>query len=379
MTRHRELVLSLGVLFLAACNSETTDVEDDEPDPGISHDYQVVELVEGLERPWGMAFLPDGGLLVTERPGRLRLIEDWELRDSPVSGGPEVQAGGQGGLLDVELHPDFEANGWVYLTYSKDVDDGITTAMARARWDGEELADLEDVFVADAAASAQQHFGSRVVFDAEGHVYVTVGDRGQPGLAQDLTNHMGTTVRLEADGSVPADNPFAGQEDARDEIYTYGNRNAQGMAIHPETGEVWQNEHGPQGGDELNRMEAGGNYGWPDHNFGDHYDGRSIPDPDEDSGTVLPVTHWTPAIAPSGLAIYAGEAFPNWRGNAFNGGLVGQELRRVELDGLDVVEEEVLLEDYGERIRDVVEGPDGYLYFLTDSPDGRLARLEPEG
>lgn len=372
-------VVVVGGWVLTACDSEATDVGDDPPsDPTLTHDYRVVELVDGLDHPWGLVFLSEDEVLVTERPGRVRWVQGWELQEDPV-GGPAVEAGGQGGLLDIELHPDFPAVDWVYMSYSKAVDDGVTTAVARARWQDEELTDLEDVFVADAAASTGAHFGSRVTFDEDGLLYVTVGDRGQASLAQDPSNHIGTTLRLHADGSVPSGNPFVGDPDARDEIFTYGNRNAQGQAIHPGTGEVWQNEHGPQGGDELNRMVGGGNYGWPEYNYGEHYDGRPIPDPHDDSGTVLPVTHWTPAIAPSGLTFYTGDPFPHWQGSAFNGALVARHIRRVVLDGMEVLEEERLLDDYGERIREVVEGPDGYLYFLTDSSNGILGRLEPDG
>ena len=250
--------------------------------------------------------------------------------------------------------------------------------MARARWDGDALEGLEEVFVADAAASGGQHFGSRIVFDEERYLYVTVGERGLQAPAQDLSNHIGTTVRLGDDGSAPADNPFVGQEDARSEIFTYGNRNAQGMAMHPATGKIWQTEHGPRGGDELNRMEPGGNYGWPNYNFGNHYNGQPIADPDSGSGTVIPVLHWTPAIAPSGLTFYTGDRFPEWQGDAFIGSLTGRHIRRVILDGEDVVGEESLIADRGHRIRAVVDGPDGYLYFLTDSSQGIMGRLEPQ-
>jgi aldose sugar dehydrogenase len=382
LARHLPLLIVAPFLLGAACNGTEPEIVNDEPidrpgDPTATHEYTVNELVTGLDRPWGMAFLPDGDILITERPGRVRLVRDGQLRDAPVEGGPSVVAQGQGGLLDITLHPDFDGNQLVYMTYSKGVQGGITTAVARARWDGERLTGLEDVFVADAVGSGGQHFGSRIVFDPAGQMYVTVGDRGQMDPAQDLTNHIGTTLRLNDDGSVPGDNPFTGDADARDEIFTYGNRNAQGMAVHPETGEIWQNEHGPRGGDELNRMVAGANYGWPEVSFGNHYDGRNIPDPEPGDDTELPVTHWTPALAPSGLAFYTGDRFPNWRGSAFNGGLAGQRIVRVALDGSEAVHEEDLIAGRGWRIRDVVDGPDGYLYFLTDAANGMLARLEP--
>ncbi len=383
MRNIRPLPLFALCLLTAACNGTEPavgigDDDNDHPgDPTPTHDYTVNELVTGLQNPWGMAFLPNGDILITERPGRVRLVRDGQLQDTPVEGGPSVAATGQGGLLDIALHPDFGANRLVYMTYSKAVSGGITTAVARARWANDQLNDLEDVFVADAAAGGGQHFGSRLVFDRDQLLYVTVGDRGMQDPSQDLTNHIGTTLRLGDDGGVPGNNPFIGDSDARDEIFTYGNRNAQGMALHPETGEIWQNEHGPRGGDELNRMVAGANYGWPEVSFGNHYDGTSIPDPEPGDDTEHPVVHWTPALAPSGLAFYTGDRFPNWQGNAFNGGLAGQRIVRVVLDGDQAIDEEDLIADRGWRIRAVVDGPDGYLYFLTDSANGILARLEP--
>jgi aldose sugar dehydrogenase len=296
-----------------------------------------------------------------------------------VQGAPAAVAGGQGGMLDIVLHPDFDANRLVYISYSKSVPGGRTTAVARARWEGDRLEGLEDVFVADAASGAGQHFGGRMVFDRGGYLYLTIGDRGAMEPAQDLSNHIGNTIRLHDDGRVPADNPFVGRAGVRPEIWTYGNRNSQGMALHPGTGQVWQNEHGPRGGDEINRMEAGGNYGWPRARFADHYDGSPIPDYRAGDGFVAPLLDWTPAIAPSGMAFYTGDRFPNWRHNVFNGALTGQHIRRVVLDGTEVVHQESLLTGYGQRIRDVRDGPDGYLYFLTDSPNGVLARLEPAG
>jgi aldose sugar dehydrogenase len=370
----------VGAALLLAGGCETAEPalgENDPPAEGGTHTYTVNELVTGLEHPWAMAFLPGGDILVTERPGRIRLIRDGVLRPEAVAGAPAAQAGGQGGMLDLVVHPDFASNRLVYVSYSRAVSGGRTTAVARARWENDRLEGLEDIFVADAASTAGQHFGSRLAFDGEGYLYITVGDRGAMDRAQDRSDHAGTTLRLHDDGRVPGDNPFAGEEGVRPEIYTYGNRNAQGMAIHPGTGEVWQNEHGPRGGDEINRMEAGGNYGWPLVRFGTHYDGRPIQDPEPGDGMIAPLVDWTPAIAPSGMAFYTGDRFPRWRGHVFSGALVGQHLRRVAFDGTEPVEEERLLEDYGARIRDVRDGPDGYLYFLTDSPAGVLARLEP--
>jgi aldose sugar dehydrogenase len=367
-----------GVVVAAGCETAEPRVGDNAgPDADATHDYQVNELVTGLEHPWALAFLPGGDILITERPGRVRLVRDGALRPEPVQGAPTAQAGGQGGMLDLVVHPDFETNRFVYISYSKSVAGGVTTAVARARWEDDRLQGLEDVFVAQAAGAGGQHFGGRMVFDRDGYLYLTIGDRGTGDRAANLADHAGTTIRLHDDGSVPSGNPFVDRDDVRPEIYTLGNRNAQGMALHPETGEVWQNEHGPRGGDEINRMEAGADYGWPRVNYGTHYDGRPIPDPQPGGDSTLPLLYWVPSIAPSGLAFYTGDRFPNWHGNAFNGALAGRHIRRVVFDGTDVVHQEELLADYGERIRDVRDGPDGYIYFLTDSPDGMLARLEP--
>lgn len=372
MRRSMSMIL-MSLVLVVGC-----DQQSDPNGPIASEDYEVLTVVEGLEHPWGMVFLPAGdGILVSERPGRLRLIRDGELEPEPISGVPEVWAEGQGGLLDVALHPNFDENRLVYLSYSKPGDHGATTAVARGRLEAEALVDVQDVLVAEAWASGGQHFGSRIIFDGAGFLYVTVGDRGGMARAQDLGDHAGTTLRVLEDGGVPEDNPFVDRADALDEIFTYGNRNAQGMAIHPERDEVWQNEHGPRGGDELNRIVAGGNYGWPEYNFGDHYDGRTIPDPGPDTGTVLPLLHWTPAIAPSGMAIYDGNAFPEWAGDVFVGALAGEHLRRIRFDGTAPVEEEALLAGLGHRIRAVSTGPDGFIYVLVDAPAAPLLRLEP--
>jgi aldose sugar dehydrogenase len=376
----RLALVVLAVLSLGSCGPSAPGVEPDAgtappASPGATHEVRVNQLVTGLEHPWGLVFLPGGDVLVTERPGRVRLVRDGALRDEPVAGAPQAQAGGQGGMLDLALHPDFESSRLVYISYSKPVPGGRTTAVARARWENDRLEGLEDIFVAD-AVGGPQHFGGRMVFDGAGYLYLTIGDRGEMERAQDLSDHAGTTIRLHDDGQVPGDNPFVGQEGALPEIYTYGNRNAQGMAVHPETGEIWQNEHGARGGDEVNRMEAGGNYGWPRVRFGTHYDGRAIPDPGPDDGFVAPLVDWTPAIAPSGMAFYTGDRFPAWQGHTFHGGLVGQQIRRVVFDGDEPVHQEELLSGHA-RIRTLLEGPDGYLYFLTDSTNGALSRLEP--
>jgi glucose/arabinose dehydrogenase len=275
---------------------------------------------------------------------------DWCVRASggDAGGGRSRSASRwQGGLLDLTLHPDFSSNGLIYFSYSKALEGGLTTAVARARWDGEALRELEDIFVADAAAGEGRHFGSRLLFDRERRLWVTVGDRGLGDPSQDLSNHMGTTLRLHDDGSVPADNPFVGEDGARPEIYSYGHRNAQGLALHPGTGEVWLHEHGPRGGDAVQRVLAGRNYGWPEVSFGREYTFLPIPDPEPGQGFELPLHHWTPSIAPSGMTFYIGSRFPAWRGDVFAGALAGRHLRRVVFDGLEPIHEEVLLEGAG--------------------------------
>lgn len=374
----RRLALAAGAALLAAACAAPS-VAQNATFQSRDHDFRLVTVTEGLEHPWGLAFLPDGRKLVTERPGRLRIVEaDGSLLPDPVPGAPEVVASGQGGLLDIALHPAFEENGLVYFSYAGRVPDGVTTVVGRARFDGERLHDLERVFTADAARSSGRHFGSRLVFDREGYLWITVGDRGEADMAQDPSNHIGTTLRLHDDGGLPDDNPFVGRDGYLPEIWSYGHRNAQGMALHPESGVVWQHEHGPRGGDEINLPEAGLNYGWPVTTHGTAYSGLPVGVGPEAPGMEPPLLHWTPSIAPSGMAFYSGEDFPAWQGDLFVGGLALTQLHRVILDGDEIVGEEALLEELGERIRDVRMGPDGRLYLLTDHGNGRLLRLEPD-
>ncbi len=375
-------VTTASVLILAAGASTANPgvnpaASDGEVFSSEEHDYRLEILHDGLEHPWSIAFLSNGDALVTERPGRLRLIADGELREEPLEGVPEIAAVGQGGLLDVVLHPEFEENRLIYLSYSKSGAEGNTTALARARFEDETLNDVEEIFVADAWGGGGRHFAGRIVFDREGYLYLSVGDRGQQDPAQDTTNHIGTTLRLHDDGSVPEDNPFVGDSDALDEIYTYGNRNAQGMTLHPETGEVWQNEHGPRGGDEINLIEAGLNYGWPVITHGVAYSGEPMGVGSEKEGMEQPLLDWTPSIAPSGMMIYDGDAFPNWQGDVFNGALAKRHVRRVVFDGHEPLHEEELLVEFGERIRAVEQGPDDLIYILTDAENGVVARLAP--
>ena len=339
--------------------------------------FRPVIVAAGLEHPWSMAFLPDGRVLVTERPGRLRLIVNGRLQAEPVSGVPKVVARGQGGLLDIVLHPDYADNGWIYLSFAAPGLRGAHTEVARARLDGNRLVDLETIFRANNVAGGGRHFGSRLAFGGDGKLYVTVGERGDSDRAQDLDSHNGTTVRLNDDGTVPGDNPFLNTAGALPETYSYGHRNSQGMARHPVSGDIWLNEHGPQGGDEINIIRAGVNYGWPVITHGRSYAGFSLGEGSEKPGMAQPILHWTPSIAPSGMAFYTGDKFPAWRGNLFVGSLKFRHLVRLELDGERVVSQERLLEGAFGRVRDVRQGPDGLLYLLTDENEGALIRLEP--
>ncbi|AFG38462.1 PQQ-dependent sugar dehydrogenase [Spirochaeta africana] len=349
-------------------------------DPGVyrsqEHDFRLVQVADGLHHPWAVAFLPDGGYLVTERRGRLYRVDTNGDRVR-IGNLPRVAAQGQGGLLDVVLHPEYQENGWIYLSYARPTSGGATTALARARLEDDQLRSFEVLFSAEPALGGGRHFGSRIAFDHDGYVYLTIGERGQMELAQDPSNHWGSTVRLYSDGGVPDDNPFVDQEGYLPELFTYGNRNAQGMIVHPVTGEIWQNEHGPRGGDELNLIQAGANYGWPEISHGEHYSGGQVGQGTHAEGMEQPVVHWTPAIAPSGMAYYDSPAFPGWQGSLFIGSLVDQHLRRVQLDGNEVTDQEVLLHREIGRVRDVRTSPEGYIYLLTDAANGRLYRLEP--
>ncbi|MFN3593722.1 MAG: PQQ-dependent sugar dehydrogenase [Thiobacillaceae bacterium] len=343
-----------------------------------AHTLRVVTLVRGLEHPWGLAFLPDGRMLVTERPGRLRLIEGGRLWPEPVRGLPQICQHGQGGLLDVALHPRFRDNGLVYLSYAGEGRGGVGTEVLRGRLVGERLADVQVLFRMQPKRDTGFHFGCRLVFDREGRLYVTLGDRGYPERAQRLTDHVGTVVRLLDDGRVPPDNPFVGRTDALPEIYSYGHRNIQAAALHPESGRVWVVEHGPQGGDEVNVLRPGVNYGWPVITYGVEYgSGAPIGEGTHKAGMAQPIWYWVPtSIAPSGAAFYTGDRFPRWRGDLLVGALRDRMLVRLRLDGERVVAEERLLQGMG-RIRDVRMGPDGLVYLLTDAADGLLLRLEP--
>ena len=344
------------------------------------HAFRLVRVAGGLERPWSLAFLPDGRMLVTERGGRLRVVADGEMVPRTVAGLPDnIHASGQGGLLDVALHPDFAANGRIYLSFAGRGDGGSGTEVARARLAGDRLTDLETVFRALPKSRGGRHFGSRLLFDGTGHLYITLGDRARRHSAQKLNDHRGSVIRLRADGRVPADNPFAAAAGARAEIFTYGNRNVQGIALQPGSGLVWMHEHGPRGGDEVNIVRPGANYGWPLVSHGTNYDGSIISRSPTRAGVEPPVHTWVPSIAPSGMTFYDGAAFPDWRGDLFVGALRDRMLVRLEVKGTAIVGEERLLRDEIGRVRDVRQGPDGLLYLLNDAARGGIYRLEPAG
>ncbi len=357
--------------------------------PSVHHDYRVVTVADGLENPWSIAFLPDGDMVVTERPGRLRVVRDGELLADPVTGLPPIRVGGQGGLLDVVPHPDFSANRLLYISYSKPNADTSesTTAVIRGRFDNDELTNVEEIFEAEVWGEGQGHYGSRLAFDDDGYLFITVGDRQvNPSEDQEshpsqlLTSHHGKVIRLHDDGSVPSDNPFVDEADALPEIWSYGHRNMRGLAIHPETNDVWLVEHGPQGGDELNLVQPGLNYGWPVVGYGVNYGtGETLHRGTMAGGMEDPVRFWVPSIATSGLVIYTADRFPNWRDNFFIGGMAGERIARLTMDGQDVLAEETIVHGIG-RIRDVRQGPDGYLYAAIDDRQGgatSVVRLEP--
>ena len=353
------------------------------------HDYRVVPVSDGLQNPWSIAFLPGGDILVTERPGRLRVIREGMLLPDAIPGVPEVFARGQGGLMDVQPHPDFASNGLIYITYSKPYTDleGARTVLIRGTFQNDALTNVEELFSAQAVGGG--HYGSRIAFDGNGYVFITAGDRQVPSRgdlyahpAQDLSNHHGVVVRLHDDGRIPADNPFVGTEGALGEIWSYGHRNPQGLAFHPMTGELWANEHGPQGGDELNVVLPGRNYGWPVIGYGVNYgSGSTIHEGTLKEGMESPKHFWVPSIATSGLMIYTGDKFPAWRGNIFVGGLGGEQLSRLTIDGHTILNEEPLFQRMG-RIRDVRQGPDGYIYLAIEDRRGAptgVVRIEPAG
>jgi aldose sugar dehydrogenase len=344
--------------------------------------FRVETVTSGLVNPWALAFLPDGRLLVTERPGRMRIVERDGKLSEPLEGVPNVAAVGQGGLMDVVLSPDFAETRTLYFTFAEPRGPLNGTSVARARLVEEggkaRLADVTVIFRQEPAIGGGFHFGSRIAIARDGMLFVTLGERYQRDHAQDLSVHLGKVVRIRPDGTAPPDNPFVGRQGARPELWSYGHRNAQAAAIHPVTGKLWIVEHGPKGGDEVNIPEAGKNYGWPLIGYGVDYSGAKIHAGTHKEGMEQPIHYWTHSIAPSGMAFYTGDAFPGWRGSLFVGALIGQHLNRLELDGEKITGEERLLANLGARIRDVRMAADGTLYLLTDAREGKVLRIVPE-
>ena len=381
----------LSILLVAAaafCATATADVAAEpvrgiapppQPAKVITTGYKVTEIATGLDHPWSMAFLPDGSMLVTERVGRLRLIKGGSLQATPIGGVPAVHTGSQAGLFDIVLHPNFAQNNLVYLTYAAGTAAANGTQVARARFDGSTLQDLQVIFKAMPLKDTDNHYGGRLAFLADGTFALTIGEGFEyREKAQDLSSDLGKIVRLNEDGSIPKDNPFIGQASVRPEIYTWGHRNEQGLLFDAMSGRLYETEHGPRGGDELNIIVAHRNYGWPVITYGMDYSGAYVSPYTQRPGLEQPVIYWTPSIAPSGLTIYRGDKFPSWRGDLFVGALAFKHLRRVHLDEHgNVVDQEQLLNDRNWRIRDVRSAPDGYLYVCTDETDGRVLRLEP--
>ena len=393
------LVSSLALLNCAAIvnwHQESPDVVDPvEVAQTSQEDLKAVPIIEGLEHPWAMAWLPNGDLLITERPGRLRIVRNGILDPQAIAGVPEVStataqqlfASQQGGLLDMALHPRFEENRWVYFTYSHGTQAANRTRVARAIFDGEQLRDWQVIFEVGQTKPGGQHFGSRLTWLPDQTLLVSIGDGGNPPVqlegslireqAQNLGSHLGKVIRIHDDGKVPADNPFVNNPEAAPEVWSYGHRNIQGLAYDPVTDQVWATEHGSRGGDELNLLEAGKNYGWPEVSHSKEYaTGQPVAPVTSRPDVVDPLRVWTPAIAPSGLVIYRGNVYPDWQGTIFAGGLVERGIRHLQVDENNQVIREAAIA-IGQRVRDVRQGPDGYVYVLTDETNGQLLRLEP--
>jgi glucose/arabinose dehydrogenase len=372
MARNSLLPLVLAVAGTGACQDAAQVA------PSGETKVAVTTVARGLEHPWSLAFLPDGRMLVTERPGRLRIVAPDGALSEPLAGVPAVYAEGQGGLLDVILDPAFEKNATIYLSYAEPGPGGTNgTAVVRARLAGERLADANVIFRQQPKFKSNHHFGSRLVFARDGKLFVTTGERNsERDKAQDLGTHIGKIVRILPGGGAPPDNPFAGRAGALPEIWSYGHRNLQGAALHPETGELWTHEHGPRGGDEINIARAGRNYGWPVITYGREYSGPAIGEGTAKEGMEQPAHYWVPSIAPSGMAFHDGRGFAAWKGQLFVGALAAAQLVRLVVapDGKVLHEERIAI---GKRVRDVREGPDGALYLVTDEDAGEILRVVP--
>ena len=382
--RMRRIVslLALATMVAASQKAAAQNAAQRSPTPApVSGGVRAETVASGLVRPWALEFLPDGRMLVTERPGRLRIVATDGTLSEPIAGVPDVAAQGQGGLLDVALDPNFAENRLVYLSFSEPGEGGTaSTAVAKGRLGEGRLEDVQVIYRQTPKVRSRGHYGSRIVFRSDGTLFITQGDRqNQRPLVQDLSTGIGKIVRINADGSTPPDNPFVGRDGALAQIWSYGHRNLQGATLHPETGQLWTVEHGARGGDELNHPEAGKNYGWPVITYGVDYSGESIGEGRSKAGMEQPVYYWDPVIAPSGMVFYTGSAYPGWQGSLFIGSMQPGLLVRLELENGRVTSEERYLGDLDERIRDVKQGPDGLLYLVTDNQDGRILRVVPAG
>jgi len=362
------LYLVSAILVGVACTAGVSSEDDDQ--------VEVEELASGLKHPWGMAFLPDGKLLVTERDGQLRMLGADKKLSDPVAGVPEVFNEGQGGLLDVALDPDFKSNNYIYISFSEPRDGGATTALGRGKWANNRLNDFQVIFRQEPVIDGPNHFGGRILFSREGNLFLTLGERFQFDPAQDLSNHLGTIVRITREGEVPTDNPFVKKSKADNKIWSYGHRNIEAGAFDPKTGKLWVAEMGPQGGDELNLVKAAKNYGWPLVSWGEHYDGKDIPDPTTRPEFEDSKVKWTPVISPSGMVFYTGNLFKPFQGNMLIGGLTAKGVVRVDVT--DEQAREVGRIKIGDRVRDVEQAPDGSIYVLTDKSNGQILRLTPK-
>jgi glucose/arabinose dehydrogenase len=371
------LGVATAAILLVACGKATQD-KIESTAPVISSEklkFSVDTIASGLENPWGIAFLPDGRMLVTELNGQIRIIKDGKLLDETVSNVPPVAAAGQGGLLDIKLHPDYANNGWIYLTYSKPGEGGAATTLTRTKLEGNALVNTEELFTAQPFANTEHHFGSRVVFDGNGYLFLSSGERGTKENSQNLGNHLGKIIRLHEDGKVPADNPFVNTPNAKPEIWSYGHRNPQGLFYDRETSTLWEVEHGPKGGDELNKVEKGKNYGWPVITYGIDYSGEPISDITEKEGMEQPIWYWKPSIGTCGMTLVTSDKYPSWKGNALVGGLALTHIARVELKDGKYVSYEKVLDGIG-RVRAIEQGPDGFIYAAIQGP-GMIVKIIP--
>lgn len=365
------IMLMIGLTSLSVSHSISTE----------SHQVKTVSWATGLDQPWGMEFLPSGQLLVTEKKGNLRIIEPSGQVSPPLKGMLPITENGQGGLLDVTADPNFNNNHLIYFSYAKNEPGGLSrTAVGKAELRNQQLHHVQQIWQQQQAEKGGYHYGSRLVFDQQGYLFVTTGDRNyRKAEAQDLTTHFGKIVRIDTSGNPAPNNPFINQQSALDDIYSYGHRNVQGAYLHPQTGLLWINEHGPKGGDEINIIKPGHNYGWPVITYGVNYNGTPITNLTEKAGMEQPIHYWDPSIATSGMLIYTGEAFPNWQGDVFTGALKLRHLNRIKLDNNHkVLSEERLLTELKERIRAIAQGPDGFIYVATDSTQGQIIKITPK-